>query len=368
MVNDTLYIDLETRSKVGIEHGIYRYVRDPSFKLLVLAAKLVDQPTQVYNVDRDGALPPWVVQRLLDPLTLKVAHNANFERVVLSKVLQHDLPVEEWCCTAAEGSAKVTLPRSLDGAAKALNLHFQKLAGEGDDLIPFFCVPDKEGDFRDLADYPDEAQRFAAYNARDVDATWGLYRRLESEIDMGTEHFVYIADQHINDRGVLVDLDLVHAALEIAQKNQEEVLERAKQITGLENPRSVQQCRGWLLLNGHETKSLTKSDVVKLLATVQDPEVLEALRCRQQLAKSSLSKYSTILNCVSDDGRLRGLYLMNGAHTGRWTSHTVNLQNLAKPKYPLERLDYARKIKGESYRSEAEDKNGRLWFRLYKLF
>ena len=122
------------------------------------------------------------------------------------------------------------------------------------------------------------------------------------------------------------------------------MLERAKQLTGLENPRSVQQFRTWLLQKGYETKSLTKSDVVKLLATVQDPEVLEALRCRQQLAKSSLSKYSTILNCVSDDDRLRGLYLMNGAHTGRWTSHTVNLQNLAKPKYPLERLDYARKL------------------------
>ena len=126
---------------------------------------------------------------------------------------------------------------------------------------------------------------------------------------MGTEHLVYIADQHINDRGVLVDLDLVQAALEIAQKNQEEVLERAKQITGLENPRSVQQFRAWLLQKGYETKSLTKSDVVKLLATVQDPDVLEALRCRQQLAKSSLSKYSTISNCVSDDGRLRRIVL-----------------------------------------------------------
>lgn len=90
MVNDALYIDLETRSKVGIEHGIYRYVSDPDFKILVLAVKLNDQPTQVYNVDQDGAIPPWVVQRLLDPLTLKVAHNANFERVALSKVLQHD--------------------------------------------------------------------------------------------------------------------------------------------------------------------------------------------------------------------------------------------------------------------------------------
>ncbi len=152
-----------------------------------------------------------------------------------------------------------------------------------------------------------------------------------------------IADQHINDRGVLVDLDLVHAALEIAQKNQEEVLERAKQITGLEI-RVLCSNSGCGYCKRGMTKSLTKSDVVKLLATVQDPEVLEALRCRQQLAKSSLSKYSTILNCVSDDGRLRGLYLMNGAHTGRWTSHTVNLQNLAKPKYPLERLDYARKL------------------------
>lgn len=344
MPKDTLVIDLEARSKVDIKHGIYRYVSDPSFKILINAAKLNDQPTQVYVNNQEENLPPWVVQRLLDPLTLKVAHNANFERVVLSKVLQHDLPVEDWCCTAAEGSAKVTLPRSLDGAAKSLNLHYQKLANEGDDLIPLFCVPDKEGNFRDLSDYPDEAQRFATYNARDVDTTWELYKRLESEIDMGTEHLVYIADQHINDRGVLVDIDLVHAALEIAQKNQEEVLERAKRITGLENPRSVQQFRAWLLQKGYETKSLTKSDVVKLLATVQDPDVLEALRCRQQLAKSSLSKYSTILNCVSDDGRLRGLYLMNGAHTGRWTSHTVNLQNLAKPKYPLERLDYARKL------------------------
>ena len=141
-----------------------------------------------------------------------MAHNANFERVALSKVLQHDLPVEDWCCTAAEGSAKVTLPRSLDGAAKSLNLHYQKLANEGDDLIPLFCVPDKEGNFRDLSDYPDEAQRFATYNARDVDTTWELYKRLESEIDMGTEHLVYIADQHINDRGVLVDICLLYTS------------------------------------------------------------------------------------------------------------------------------------------------------------
>ena len=138
MPKDTLVIDLEARSKVDIKHGIYRYVSDPSFKILINAAKLNDQPTQVYVNNQEENLPPWVVQRLLDPLTLKVAHNANFERVALSKVLQHDLPVEDWCCTAAEGSAKVTLPRSLDGAAKSLNLHYQKLANEGDDLIPFF--------------------------------------------------------------------------------------------------------------------------------------------------------------------------------------------------------------------------------------
>ena len=105
MPKDTLVIDLEARSKVDIKHGIYRYVSDPSFKILINAAKLNDQPTQVYVNNQEENLPPWVVQRLLDPLTLKVAHNANFERVALSKVLQHDLPVEDWCCTAAEGSA-----------------------------------------------------------------------------------------------------------------------------------------------------------------------------------------------------------------------------------------------------------------------
>ena len=84
---DTLVIDLEARSKVDIKHGIYRYVSDPSFKILINAAKLNDQPTQVYVNNQEENLPPWVVQRLLDPLTLKVAHNANFERVALSKVL-----------------------------------------------------------------------------------------------------------------------------------------------------------------------------------------------------------------------------------------------------------------------------------------
>lgn len=142
------------------------------------------------------------------------------------------------------------------------------------------------------------------------------------------KHALYHLDQEINDRGIAVDMQLVDNAVNLDAITKDALMGRMQDLTGLDNPNSVAQMKDWLSDNGIETESLDKKAVKELLSNA-DKTTTEVLECRQQLAKSSVSKYTAMANMVCEDGRARGCFQFYGANrSGRWAGRGIQLQNL----------------------------------------
>ncbi|NCB66449.1 MAG: hypothetical protein EOM48_09815, partial [Bacilli bacterium] len=283
---------------------------------------------------------------------VKWAFNAAFERICLSRFL--GLPTgtyldpSSWRCTMV-WSAYLGLPLSLMGVGAVLGLEKQKLS-EGKDLIRYFCTPCNPtiangGRKRNRpVDAPDKWALFVEYNKRDVEVELAIHQRLAWFPVPDAVWDEYHLDQRINDRGVLVDRELVRRAIEMDSKSRHELVTRMKELTDLENPNSVSQVKTWLADNGLEVDSLGKKDVKAALkdAPCQIQQVLEL---RLQLAKSSIRKYQAMENAVCSDGRVRGMFQFYGANrTGRFSGRLAQLQNL--PQNHLEDLGTARALVG----------------------
>ena len=244
-------------------------------------------------------------------------------------------------------SAYMGLPLSLAGAGAVLGLEEQKLK-EGKDLIRYFCVPCKAtkangGRTRNLPEHDREKwKRFKSYNRRDVEVERSIQEKLRNfpVPDFVWEEFWL--DQEINDRGILLDMDLVENAILLDGISKDKLSDSMKEITGLENPNSVAQMKQWLSSRGVETESLGKKDAARMIADRDmDEEVTEALKLRLQLAKSSVKKYQAMRSAVCRDGRARGMFQFLGANrSGRWAGRIIQLQNL--PQNHMEDLEQAR--------------------------
>lgn len=188
---------------------------------------------------------------LSDVGIIKTAFNANFERTCLSKYMGVRLSPESWVCTAVQ-SAMLALPLSLEGVGAVLGLSEQKLK-EGKDLIRYFCVPCKPtktngGRSRNLPCHaPEKWEQFKTYCIRDVDVEKGIRQKLHKFPIPESEMVFYRLDQEINDRGVLVDRELVEQSITCDLLYKDIVTNRAYEVTGLENPNSVSQLKGWLV-------------------------------------------------------------------------------------------------------------------------
>ena len=363
----TLSIDIETYSSVSLQKsGVYRYVEAPDFEILLFGYSIDGAPVKVIDLTCGEKIPERILDALTDDTVTKWAFNANFERVCLSQHMKnlgmslnpfHDnhplstemaryLNPEGWRCTMI-WSAVMGLPLSLEGCGAVLGLEKQKLT-EGKDLIKYFCQPcaptKTNGQrTRNLPHHaPDKWAAFKRYNVRDVETEMSIQQRLQK---FPVPDFIwdeYHIDQEINDRGVAIDLTLVRQAIDMDARSRSELTEAMRQLTELENPNSVQQIKQFLTENGLEVDSLGKKVVAELIKTAP-PELRRVLALRQQLAKSSIRKYQSMINAVCSDGRARGMFQFYGANrTGRWAGRLIQLQNL--PQNHLPDLEHARAI------------------------
>ena len=352
-----LSIDLETFSDVDlIKCGVYAYADSPAFEVLLFAYSFDGGETRVIDLAQGEELPEEVVEAVFDGSVVKTAFNANFERTCLSKHFGRYLPPDSWHCSAIQ-AAMLALPRSLEDVGAVLGLDEQKMR-EGKELIRYFCVPCKPtkangGRRRNLPCHaPEKWELFKTYCMRDVDVEKSIRRKLcKFPIPEG-EMELYRLDQRINDRGVLVDMGLVRQAVKCECLHKEVVTRRAYELTGLENPNSVAQLKGWLGENGVEAESLSKKAVAEMVGE-SDGEVEELLRLRLLMAKTSVKKYEAMERSVCSDGRVHGLLQFYGANrTGRWAGRLVQVQNL--PQNHIEDLELARRLVREGRFEDVE--------------
>lgn len=345
-----LLIDLETYSSAEIgKTGAFKYVEAPDFEILLLAYAWDDGPVRVLDLlDPSGRDElPDIVAGILDPDTVKVAHNSAFERACLTRHLGHDLPPEEWEDTMIL-AAMNGLPLSLDAAGAALELQDQKIK-EGTALISFFCKPCKPtiangGRTRNLPEHaPDKWERFKTYCKRDVEVEQAIYQRLRSFPVTDFERKVWALDARINERGVMIDTDLVASAIAVDEAFTTEHMAEMQKLTGLENPNSVAQLKDWLETVGMSVDSLNKAAVKDLQDRATDATTRRVLQLRQQLGKTSTTKYAAMQSAVCADRRVRGLLQYYGAgRTGRWAGRLVQVQNL--PQNHLDQIGTVREL------------------------
>lgn len=335
----SINIDLETYSDVDLSKcGVYKYASSPAFEVLLFGYAVDGGAEQVVDLACGEKIPEEILAALSDTSVTKWAFNAMFERVCLSNYLGEWQEPESWHCTMV-WSATLGLPLSLEGAGAVLGLEKQKLA-EGKDLIRYFCVPCKPtkingGRLRNLPEHDLEKwERFKAYNLRDVEAEMQIQQKLSKFPVPESVWEEYRQDQEINDRGIGVDMELVRQAIQIDERSRERLSAVMQELTGLENPNSVQQMKAWLSEHGLETDTLGKKVVAELLKSA--PESLhEVLSLRQQLAKSSVKKYTAMENAVCRDSRAHGMFQFYGANrTGRFSGRLIQLQNLPQNHIP----------------------------------
>ena len=336
-----LSVDLESFSSAPLNKcGVYKYAASPDFEILLFGYSADGGPVQVVDFTAGEQLPAEVLLALTDPAVTKWAFNAQFERVCLSRWL--GMPVGEylepdsWRCTMV-WSATLGLPLSLEGVGAVLGLGKQKLK-EGKDLIRYFCTPAKDRDGNTYRHYPGDAPekwaQFKAYNLRDVETEMSIQQKLSRFPVPEAIWDEYHLDQEINDRGIAVDMELVRQAIGMDARSREKLTAQMRRLTDLENPNSVQQMKQWLADHGLEMDSLGKKEVTALLKTAPAP-LSEVLLLRQQLAKSSVKKYTAMEAAVCPDERARWMFQFYGAaRTGRAAGRIIQLQNLPQNHIP----------------------------------
>ncbi len=346
-----LSIDLETYSDVDLSTcGVYRYV-EGDFHILLFAYAFDDEETQIIDMACGEELPQEVVDAIFDEATIKAAWNAQFERTCLSRYFGIQISPDSWQCSMV-WAASLSLPLKLKAAAQVLKTGEQK-DDAGERLIKYFSVPCKPtkangGRTRNLPKHaPEDWQRFKDYCKQDVRTERDIRRKLESFPIPDTEWNFYHMDQRINDRGVMIDRTLVEQAITCDLMLSEEMSRRAYALTGLENPNSVSQLKGWLEERGIEVDSLGKKNVASLITDLDkhsiDTEALEMMKLRLQMAKSSVKKYQAADRYICADGRAHGLFQFGGANrTQRWAGRGIQLQNL--PQNHISTLDEAREL------------------------
>ena len=354
-------IDLETYSDIDITKcGAYKYAESDHFEILLFGVSVNGGPVKVYDLACGDTIPEEILAALSDENITKWAFNASFERICLSNWLKRHCPEHfrgysipedpaskyldpsSWKCTMI-WSAYMGLPLSLESVGAVLKLQDQKLK-EGKDLIRYFCKPCKPakangGRTRNLPQHDSEKWiLFKEYNRRDVEVEIAIKQKLAR---FPVPDFVwdeYHLDQEINDRGIMIDPEFVSNAIAFDERSRTSLMSKMRDITGIDNPNSVQQMKEWLSDRGVEMESLSKKEVAKFVKDSignMDGNITEALKLRLQLAKSSVRKYQAMQNVMCSDGRAHGMFQFYGANrSGRWAGRLIQLQNLPQNHIP----------------------------------
>lgn len=352
-----LAIDIETYSDIDlINCGVYKYTDSDNFEILLFAYAVDDGETKIVDLACGEEIPEEVMDMLFDDTVIKTAFNANFERTCISKHLGINLKPEPWRCTAVQ-SAMLALPLSLEGVGVVLGLDKQKMS-EGKELIRYFCSPCKPtksngGRTRNLPeDAPEKWELFKSYCVRDVDVEKQIRKKLWKYPIPDMEQQLYCLDQRINDRGIMVDRNLVDHAIACDLLYKETATKRAYELSELENPNSVSQLKGWLTDKGIEVDSLAKATVEELVDKTEG-DVQEMLKLRLAMSKTSVKKYEAIDRSVCRENRVHGLLQFFGANrTGRWAGRLVQIHNL--PQNHLSDLELARGLVADGRYDDVE--------------
>ena len=350
-----LSIDIETFSSVDLgKCGVYKYAESEDFEILLFAYSIDDGPVEVIDLANGEHIPDNILSDLKDESVEKWAFNANFERVCISRYLNTNLVPKGWYCTMV-WSAYLGLPLSLEKVGEVLKLEKQKMS-EGKALIRYFsipCTPTKANKMRtrNLPNHDIEKwSTFKKYNKRDVETEMAIKNKLSAFPVPKSEWENYWIDQSINDRGILIDEVLVDSAINFDEILRKENMDRATELTGLENPNSPLQLKEWFNDNGLEIDSLSKKDVENALKNASGV-IKEVLELRQELSKSSVRKYDAMRNVKGQDNRARGLIQFYGANrTGRYSGRLIQVQNLRRNN--LTDLELARNlVKTKEYKT-----------------
>ena len=347
-----LNIDLETYSSVDIKKaGAQAYIRSPDFEILLFGYSIDGAEPVVIDLACGEKIPFYVIEAIYSPEYTKHAYNAPFEWGCLSKYFGCKLPPSQWRDTMLHG-LYCGYTAGLGPTGRALGLPEDKQkSNTGKALIRYFCSPckpTKTNGFRtrNLPHHDPERWRlFKEYNKQDVVAEMEIGDKLSVFPIPDFVQKQWETDLLINDRGVAVDMEFVHGALELGETVSTSLKEEAIQLTGLYNPNSVKQLAQWLEAEtGEEVVNLRKETVAQLLGRDSNSDtVSRMLAIRQELGKTSTKKYNAIQTCVCPDGRVRGLLQYYGANrTGRWAGRLVQVQNL--PRTYTEPLDLARQL------------------------
>ena len=352
-----LSLDLETKSSVDITKcGAYKYAESPDFEILLFGVSVDYGPITVYDLACGDTVPEEIIAALSNERVTKWAYNASFERVCLSVWLrryypqyfksysipgdpvQNYLDPTSWKCTMV-WAAYNGLPLGLENVGAVLGFEKQKLK-EGKDLIKYFCCPCKPtkkngGRTWNLPHHdPEKWELFKKYNERDVQVEMQIQERLKNYPVPNSVWDEYHLDQEINDRGIMIDQDMVREAIRIDELSRTDLIARMQRKTGLENPNSVVQMKNYLTEKGMEVDSLGKKEVAGMIKTAPE-DLAEVLSLRLQLAKSSVRKYQAMQNAVCADGRCHGMFQFYGANrSGRWAGRLIQLQNLYRNSMP----------------------------------
>lgn len=349
-----LSVDIETYSDVDIKKaGLYKYVQSHVFEVILFAYSEDFGPVQVVDVLCGERIPEYIIRALFDANVIKHAYNAAFEWYCLSKYFQ--VPnifgwLPEWQCTMVHG-LYCGYTAGLAATGEALGLpQDKKKMHQGTALIKVFCTPKKPARANGYrtrtlpAHEPEKWRLFKEYNRQDVVTEMEIYKRLSHFPVPESEQRLWQLDMKINACGVAIDRDLVEGALVCSETIATELMTEARELSKLDNPKSVAQLKKWLEEETEEEISdLQKETVKTLISTTDNERVRRMLEIRQELSKTSVRKYQAMSICCCDDGRARGLLQFYGANrTGRWSGRLIQVQNL--PRNYISTLDIARKI------------------------
>ncbi len=337
-------VDIETYSSVDlVKSGVYRYVEAPDFDILLIGYKFDDEE-EVKQIDTTAepteALDEFL-EALYDPSVVKTAFNANFERTCLAQWTGREMPPEQWRCTMIK-ALTLGLPGHLADVGAALGLSENKLKDpRGKSLIQYFSKPCKATRAngqrsRNLpAHDPEKWNLYKAYNRQDVVTEQEILKQLSIYETTEEEQKLWSLDQTMNDHGVKLDRKMIQNIVDYDTQHREELQEEAREITGLNNPNSLAQLKKWLASEGIHQTSITKDTIAAMLKGDIPDRVRRVLEIRQALGKTSVSKYSTMLEAICKDDRLRGILQFYGANrSGRWAGRLVQTHNLARNSLP----------------------------------
>jgi len=352
-----LSIDIETYSDIDLKKaGLYKYVQSPQFQILLFAYRCDDEPVQIVDLAQGERIPFEIQLAMMNPKVIKRAYNAAFEWYCLSRYLQlkpetQTAWLSQWRCTMLHG-LYLGYPSGLAAIGEALKLpQDRKKMGVGQALIRYFCKPCKPtkangSRTRNLPKHePEKWELFKEYCKQDVYSENSIWRMLSVFPVSDDVQKQWELDMRINANGVNLDRELIDGALHCNALITDELMNEATQLTGLRNPKSVAQLKKWLTEElSEDVNTLSKTKVAELLdRDLPSSDVGRVLEIRQELGKSSVSKYEAMETCICSDGRARGLLQFYGGNrTGRWAGRLIQVQNL--PRNYIESLDTAREL------------------------